>query len=131
MSEQVKNKVIVATTHALRVLDGNEKERFKFSGTFMYAMSKNIRRLTEITEDLEKSRQALVRKHDLGKKKNEKGQIVKDDVDVLQRFQDEYDALMDQESEVVVTKFKLGELNLETNNIPISALAALGWLILE
>jgi recombinational DNA repair ATPase RecF len=124
---RVKNKNIQSTVQALNALDGNKDRMFKFSATTTYQLAKMLRRLKEEAETIEAARVNLLKKHGL----YQRGQAGEADQAALAAFSDDYNQLIEAESDVTVTSFKLGEFNLETNQIPVSVLAAIDWLIID
>lgn len=127
---KVKNSIILDTLRAFCALDGLEKERFKFPPLTMLAMARNIRRLKDAAEDIERTRQQLIRDHGVGKC-DDKGNRVPDAPEKLRAFNDEYQLVLDAEDELSLTRLKVKELKLDTNNIPVTVLAELDWLLVD
>lgn len=131
--DKVKGKDVLLTVLALRSLDGMEKGKerviYKFSGLTLYTLAKNLRRLSEINDDLLQTKDKLIRKHNLDKK-NAKGELSQDPADV-EKFLAEWTPLMEKENEILVTKLKLDEFQLDANQIPVTTMSVLEWMIKE
>jgi hypothetical protein len=127
---KVRNSIILETLRALVALDGLEKERFKFAPLTMLAIARNIRRLKDVSEDIERIRQELIREHGVGKS-DEKGNRIPDPPEKIRAFNDAYQQVLDAEEEIVLSRIKVKELKLEANNIPVTVLAELDWLLLD
>jgi len=127
---RVKNRIVLETLRALSTLDGGEKERFKFSPLTLLSLARNVRRLKDTAEDIERTRQQLVRDYGVGKW-DEKGNRIPDSSEKLRAFNDAFQQVLDVEADVDLFRIKIKELRLEQNNIPVTALAALDWLLDE
>lgn len=125
----VKNRVILQTVAALRRLDGNDKEHYKFSGLTSLTFARNLRRLGEALEEIEKQRRELVFKNKLGQNTDKDGNPAPDKPESVHTFQNEWTEVLEGETEIVIALLKRGQLLLDTNSIPISILAEIDWLL--
>jgi len=118
---KLKRQVIYDLLEAFKKIDD-----CKFNPLVTYSLSKNYRRIQEEITDLEKARVSLVEQHGLDKR-DEKGNLNQSE---LNKFQKEWQDFLNGETEIVLTFLKFDDLRLDSNKIPISALAALD-IILE
>lgn len=144
---KIKNSELYDVQAGLQALDGQTIDgklvRYKFSGTLLYGIAKNLKRVTEAIAGLEETRRKLRTQYGFD------GDPSADDYKKpsSQQFSDlnnEWAALMNQESDIVLTQFKLSELRLpdehygddagkdqKVNNILPSTLAKIAPLIAE
>lgn len=123
---KVNNRTVLNTVAALRRLDGDKDRTFKFSALTSYQLAKMLRRLQDSADLVDKLRTDLAKKHGIGLKRAQD-----EDPMALAAFSEDFNQILDQETEITPISLKLGELNLETNLIPVSVIAALDWLIVE
>ena len=119
---KIKRQIIYDLTEAFKKIDN-----CKFSPIITYTLSKNYRRLQEEMSDLEKVRVKLVEQHGLDKR-DEKGNI---NQTAFHNFQKEWQEFLSGETELVLSMLKLNDLKLDSNNIPITALAALDNILIQ
>lgn len=120
-----KNKQILEMNQALRQVDN-----FKFSGLFRYTLAKNLRRLSEAVSVLEEVRKKLGEERKMWNT-DDKGAPIPDKNDVIKDFESEWNKLLNAETEIVLTMITTKDLDLDTNAIPVTVLAAIDCLIKE
>lgn len=123
----VKCGTVLESLRALQSFDGNERERFKFAPSTMLAIARNIRRLKDAADDIERTRQQLIRDQGLGKI-DEKGIRIPDAPERLTAFHHAFQIVLDADVDLAVNILKAKDLRLEINNIPVTVLAALNWM---
>lgn len=130
---KLKNKDLNDIAQALKLLDGNEKKEYKFSTKTRVNISKKMRIAAEHAEDMQKVQTDLVRDCKVGKsRRNEKGDIVSDDTPEESRiFNEKWRDFLNEECDIEIGKFLLKDLDLDTNIIPNTILAALLPIITE
>jgi len=127
---KIKNRRLLESVSALKTLDNpGDKERNKFGAVMTYQLAKNLRRLSDAAMDLETARKSLVKQFGIGQV-DEKGPVKEDPVK-LKAFQEEWAKLMEEDTELVVSTFKINNFDLQTNKIPIWVLATLDWMIID
>jgi len=130
----VTNKHLIESVDALRMLDSKEqgnKPRFKFDRVVRVNLATKLRRLADAVEDLEKAKKEIRDENNYTGQMKENGQPV-DAPDVIKKVNDEWEAVLNAPTESDVssmTKIKMSSLNLDVNQIEISVLATLSWLI--
>ena len=120
---KVKNRVILSTAAALRALDHTKETPYTFDSTVLLAIARLLNRCNSVGEEIESVRVKLLRKHNVSEAKREP--------ENLQKFQEEYAALLEEEGDIVPHIFKIGDFKLDSNRIPGSVLSALMWTIAD
>ena len=122
---KLSHKTILELAYAHGNLDGVKDTSFKFSAKVRYSLSKNHRILKSRSEDINKVRTGLIREL------TEEGAI-KDGSPEMAKFEKAYTEFLELEEDIPnIMQFNLSDLNLETNQIPVSTLSALGPLLIE
>ena len=118
-------KQIPSLLDALMNLDGDPKAPFKYSPKVRYSLAKNLRILTTKFQDIEKVRLGLIRELAPGTFEIQKG------TPEAVAFSQKWEEFESGEEPCNTLRFTLSDLNLDTNQIPIAALAKLGPLLIE
>jgi hypothetical protein len=86
--------------------------------------------LKEAADDIERTRQELIREHGLGRT-DEKGTRIPESPEKLNAFYQAFQVVLNAESDVQISMLKTKDLRLECNNIPVTVLATLSWIFDE
>ena len=105
---------------ALRSLDGDKVAGFRFTGKVRYAIAKNIMLLSRHAEAIEETRIKLIRGV------SPETYELKPGTPEAKAFTDEFEKFLSESVEITnVIKVNLEELDLDTNQIPVSSLSVL------
>jgi len=127
----LKNRQIYALTSAHEALDGAKDGanvvRFKFSATTLYTLAKNLRRLADVVQDLEKTRTKLQKKWGITDPKLDSTARA----EATRSINEEWLELMEAETDIILSGISLSALKLDENNIPVTTLANLDFILIE
>lgn len=123
---KVKRSEILMLNNALAQLDNTASDKetvaYKFSAKVMYSLYRNLTKVRQMVEDIEKIRIATVKKY------IKEGEQAVSDKD-MPKFSAEWHTFIEGEEEVSLEKVKLSELDLDKNSIPLYMLANLSIII--
>ncbi len=128
---KLSNRTISRLWQALHDLDaeqaveGKPPQRFVFMGTVLYAFARTINHLRGQQAVVEKTSQAIVKRHAQGKP----GIAPTDPA--FEACTGEIDQLLDAEVEIEVHRVKFADLDLDRNHLKATTLAGLAPIIEE
>lgn len=126
---KISNKKVLETVNYLRALEGTESQRFKFGAFTVWILVRNLRKFADLAEDLEKTRIKLIQKHGIKPRKDDQTKLDTSDLN-FKEFQDEWTKLLEEEVIVEgIKNIKASELKLDINNVPLTLLTELNWMI--
>lgn len=115
----IRNDIPTAVA-ALRSLDGDKINGFRFTGKVRYAIAKNIMLLSRHAEAIEETRIKLIRGA------SPETYELKPGTPEAKAFTDAFEEFMSETVEVSgIIKVNLEDVDLDTNQIPVSALSSL------
>jgi len=114
----VKHLTVINSVLALRRLDGS-----KFDSIALLHIARNLRRLTECAGDIERVRVGLQQKYGVTDKDADSGKPI------WTAYASEWQQFIEKETEIHIHLMTVKDLNLTANQIPVTALAALDWMI--
>ncbi len=110
---------------AEQVVEGKPPQRFVFKGTVLYAFARTINHLRGHQAVVEKTTQAIIKRHSDGKPG------ISPTDPAFEACTGEIEQLADAEVEVEVHRVKLADLDLDRNNLKPTTLAGLAPIIEE
>ena len=131
MSQEIKVAQLLESAEALRFITGINKaevSRFAFKAKAKQLLSKRLRTVTEMLDEVEKDRQEMLKKHGITQETDKDGKP-KDSKESIDKFNKEWTQEYTQQTVIVECgKIQADLLDLDKNDIPTSHLAALDWL---
>lgn len=122
---KLTHRAVIELVAAHSALDGSKDNSYKFASKVRYSLSKNLRLLQTRAADIDKERTKIV--EDV----SPNGPI-KPETPEMKEFQNRYFAFLQEEDDIPnLMQLKLEDLNLDSNQIPITVLAALGHILVE
>lgn len=128
ISMKLKNYQVLSLFQALTRLDDPDSGKkdvksepavkFKFKATVLYALAKNHRKTKNAVEDIEKTRSRLFKKYQSDNEDELKG-------DKAKEFVNEYNAFLEESTDLDVFQINVDDLELDKNSIPIQIMSEL------
>jgi hypothetical protein len=129
---KLKGREVIASINAIRALDHTPQNPVSLDGLTTLALTRTLNRLEVVEKEIQSSGKKLAESCGCVLK-NANGRqyyiATKEKPDAVDKYTVEFEKVLEYEFDVVTTQIKWESLKPDENNLPVSALSALAWMI--